>query len=50
MLVVSPYNIPIDRNADSSEYDVFTSEDMKDMAKILENMMKLVAHGHVVSS
>lgn len=46
VLVDPPHNVQTDRNADNSEYDVIISEDMREMAKVLENVMKSGAHSH----
>lgn len=50
VLVPHSYNIPRDRNADDSEYDLFTSDDMRDMAMIQGDAMKPGTHGHLYCS
>lgn len=45
-----PYNLRRDRQAGSLEYDIFASENVKDMSKMLEAVMEPEAHGHVFCS
>lgn len=45
MLVNHPYNKRTDRIADPLEYDVLTSEDMKEMAKVVGDTLHLRAFG-----
>lgn len=46
MFVDTAYNVRRDGNADNSEYDILTSEDMRHMGRVLGNVMKPGAHGH----
>lgn len=50
MLVDPPHNMQRDRNADKSEYDVFTLEDMRYIAKMLGDLIKPGSHCHVFRS
>lgn len=50
MLVEPPYNMRRDHIEHDLEYYVFTFEDMRDMTKTLENVMKPGAYGHVLYS
>lgn len=45
-----PYNVPRDQKDDHARCDVFSSKDMKDVVKVLRDVMKSGAHGHVLCS
>lgn len=46
----SRYTTGTDRSTDPSEYTLFTSEDMRDMAEILGDVVKPEVHGHMYCS
>lgn len=50
MLVEPPNSLWTDKNADSSEYDVHNSENLKDMTMTLSDVMKPKAQGHMFPS
>lgn len=50
VLVVPPYNVRRDRNAENSEYDVITSDDMRGIAKVLGDLMKPEFYDNVFCS
>lgn len=47
VLEISFYYMREDRSADNWEYDIFTSKDITDIKKMLENPRKRKAHGAV---
>lgn len=50
VLASPPYNVQTDRKAENKEYDVFDSNDMKDMTKMLGDVIKPKAHRHAFYS
>lgn len=50
VLAEPSYNVRRAQNDDHTNYDVLESNDMKDMARVLRDMMKPVAHAHVFCS
>lgn len=50
MLVDQLFNLLIDRKDDHAEYEVFSTSDMKDMAKVVGDVMRPGAHRPVFRS
>lgn len=46
-LAYSPYGVQKDLNDNHKRYNVIVSIDMKDILKVLEDLMKTGSHGHV---
>lgn len=50
VVLYTPYNFYRDLNAESSKHDVFTSKDIKKMARCLSGILKPGTHGHIFCS